>query len=390
FDCTTVCVNVEMPKSIYIRQKSLQILNKRTPTDMKDTIKYIIGKRLAESCCVAVDSESEMQIDIAFKHSESAGDHQFLIDREGTTIKTRSFRKKGVDRTEGDSTSAIIADLALCDESTVQLQFGVPPPAIQEAAEIDSMVYRRKSLFVGGRYLKLERNISQTPFVVEGKRVTELSVSEVIGDPIKDLIRCDSYNMVGSGREDADVRMLGDGRPFYIECTNPRITNITQEQISQIERHLTETGSAVQCRRLQIIRPEDTKIIKEGEEHKTKHYCALVWFATPLSSETLDKINRLGSEAIELDQATPIRVLHRRAPLVRKRKLLHLDLVHLEGHFYKVRIESEAGTYIKEFVHGDLGRTVPSLSSLSGNVTADIIELDVENVSLDFPPVVTE
>ncbi|KAJ2329443.1 putative tRNA pseudouridine synthase Pus10, partial [Coemansia sp. RSA 2673] len=50
---------------------------------------------------------------------------------------------------------------------------------------------------------------------------------------------------------------------------------------------------------------------------------------------------------------------------------------------------SEAGTYIKEFVHGDLGRTVPSLADMAG-VTADIIELDVENVSLDFPPTLVD
>ncbi|KAJ2856410.1 hypothetical protein J3B02_001614, partial [Coemansia erecta] len=232
----------------------------------------------------------------------------------------------------------------------------------------------------------LQRNISQTPFVVDGKRMTELSVSEVIGEPIKELALCDSYNLVGSGREDADVRMLGDGRPFYIECINPRKTNISQDLISQIEDQLIQENSPVQCRLLQIIKPEDTRIIKEGEENKTKHYCALVWFASVLSKETLEEINQVGSSEIVLQQNTPIRVLHRRSPLVRPRKLLRLEITHIEGHFYKVRIESEAGTYIKEFVHGDLGRTSPSLSSLAGGIVADILELDVENVSLDFPP----
>lgn len=37
------------------------------------------------------------------------------------------------------------------------------------------------------------------------------------------------------------------------------------------------------------------------------------------------------------------------------------------------------GTYIKEFVHGDLGRTVPSIGSLL-NCRADILQLDVTNV----------
>ncbi|KAJ2635960.1 hypothetical protein IW137_004084, partial [Coemansia sp. RSA 1287] len=88
---------------------------------------------------------------------------------------------------------------------------------------------------------------------------------------------------------------------------------------------------------------------------------------------------------IVLEQKTPVRVLHRRAPLTRPRKLLALAIEHIEGRFYRVRIESEAGTYIKEFVHGDLGRTVPSLAGLADS-PADIFELDVECVSLDFPP----
>lgn len=40
---------------------------------------------------------------------------------------------------------------------------------------------------------------------------------------------------------------------------------------------------------------------------------------------------------------------------------------------------ASAGTYIKEFVHGDLGRTVPSVGSLLDS-EADILQLDVTNV----------
>ena len=40
---------------------------------------------------------------------------------------------------------------------------------------------------------------------------------------------------------------------------------------------------------------------------------------------------------------------------------------------------ASAGTYIKEFVHGDLGRTSPSIGSLLGS-EADILQLDVTQV----------
>ena len=48
-------------------------------------------------------------------------------------------------------------------------------------------------------------------------------------------------------------------------------------------------------------------------------------------------------------------------------------------------LETQAGTYIKEFVHGDLGRTFPNLSSLL-ECEADIYQLDVAEVTLPYPP----
>ena len=41
-----------------------------------------------------------------------------------------------------------------------------------------------------------------------------------------------------------------------------------------------------------------------------------------------------------------------------------------------LNVLSSAGTYIKEFVHGDLDRTYPNVSSLTSN-KADIFQLDV-------------
>ena len=43
----------------------------------------------------------------------------------------------------------------------------------------------------------------------------------------------------------------------------------------------------------------------------------------------------------------------------------------------------QAGTYIKEFVHGDFGRTEPSLCSLL-DCECDILQLDVRDVNMKF------
>ncbi|KAK5985785.1 hypothetical protein GCK32_021643, partial [Trichostrongylus colubriformis] len=51
-------------------------------------------------------------------------------------------------------------------------------------------------------------------------------------------------------------------------------------------------------------------------------------------------------------------------------------------------IETQAGTYVKEFVHGDFGRTRPSMADLLGvsDAEVDILDLDVEKVEFDWPP----
>ncbi|KAJ2557748.1 hypothetical protein EV175_001150 [Coemansia sp. RSA 1933] len=395
FDSQDVLVGIELPKSIYLRHRSVQVAGKQQGIqsvvsevpEVKDVVRYLLQRQMADTCNMAIDPNSEMKIDIVFGHSETAEEHESIVADQAQPSEQSKYRrgKKGGAKQTGGSVSSVLAELARCSNDSFAQKFACPPATISSAAKVESLTFKRTSLFVGGRYLKLERNISQSLFIVEGRRVTETSVAEVIGVPIQKLVRCDEYNLVGSGREDADVRMLGDGRPFYIECINPRIKAVTQEQIHEIEAKLVSSNSPVQARHLQIIRPEDTSIIKEGEESKSKDYCALVWFSEQLSQGQIDEINNLGQREIVLQQKTPIRVLHRRAPLTRPKKLLSLAIEHIEGNFYKVKIESEAGAYIKEFVHGDLGRTTPSLAELTGHI-ADILELDVENVSLDFPP----
>lgn len=44
---------------------------------------------------------------------------------------------------------------------------------------------------------------------------------------------------------------------------------------------------------------------------------------------------------------------------------------------FQLHLTTQAGTYIKEFVHGDLGRTVPNLGEILG-CEVDILALDVE------------
>jgi tRNA pseudouridine synthase 10 len=91
-------------------------------------------------------------------------------------------------------------------------------------------------------------------------------------------------------------------------------------------------------------------------------------------------MTRLGSFPLEVKQRTPIRVLHRRSNIMRVRHVLTLRAERIDNHYFRLNLSTDAGTYVKEFVHGDLGRTVPSVSSLLGCKT-DIMDLDCEGIA---------
>lgn len=79
------------------------------------------------------------------------------------------------------------------------------------------------AILLAGRYCKLSRECSQSPWSVDGKTTKHGSVEEHIYNSVKSFFGADSGVLHGSGREDIDVRMLGRGRPFVLELANPKL-----------------------------------------------------------------------------------------------------------------------------------------------------------------------
>lgn len=274
----------------------------------------------------------------------------------------------------------------------------IPPVAPTEKAKFGSVTLLHASSHVGGRYLKFSREYSQTPWVIKGRKLAEHSVSDCFAEIIRKYHRADDTKFVTAGREDANVRMLGTGRPFYLEIINPRTPRLTDKEYKQIEEEINNQPihkENVQVRHLGYIKPKYTSIIKEGEETKTKRYRALVWLSEPLTDQLIERINKIGSTAFTIQQKTPVRVFQRRSAAIRP-KIIHTstiarlnqdaDLNSPEARYGVLKLHTQAGTYIKEYVHGDLGRTLPNLASVGSIHSADLLELDVMDVDLVWPP----
>ena len=241
-----------------------------------------------------------------------------------------------------------------------------------------------RSVYIYGRYRKLVRGIPQTRWYCRecrgagcercgftGKMYHE-SVDELISVKVIEAMDAADTTFHGAGREDIDALMLGDGRPFVIEVNEPRKRKTDLERLEQEINEYCEGKVIVSG--LRFVDHQTVRNLK-GARHD-KVYLATISCAG-VDRDTL--VSGLGEITGMIRQRTPTRVTHRRADLVRKRTVRSALLESFSGDSAVIRIECEAGLYVKELISGDSNRTVPSLSGAVGADVA-VTELDVVEV----------
>jgi tRNA pseudouridine synthase 10 len=243
----------------------------------------------------------------------------------------------------------------------------------------------RNDMFIFGRYLKHVPGLSQSRWrcrkcqgkgcnECEGKGKYYVSVEEKIGEPLKALSESDDYVLHASGREDVDATNSA-GRIFVIMLKSPKSREIDLEEAA---------GKIAESKEVSV---KDLKFVKRGfvevvtESHFDKTYSADAEFGKELGQEDIEKIQSLAG--VMLAQRTPNRVSHRRADLVRNRKVKEISVTKHEKNHAMITIKAEAGTYIKELISGDEGRTEPSIAGLLGT-TAKCTALDVSEIDDGF------
>ena len=96
-----------------------------------------------------------------------------------------------------------------------------------------------------------------------------------------------------------------------------------------------------------------------------KSYSVEVEADDPVEEEKLNEVVT-AFNGLTVDQRTPARVSHRRGDKVRKRRVLGISARKTAEKEFTLEITGQAGIYIKELVHGDGGRTVPSIAERLG------------------------
>ena len=243
-----------------------------------------------------------------------------------------------------------------------------------------------KSIYIYGRYNKLKRGIPQTKWHCKTCRglgcklcnysgkIYEDSVEELISTHALKMFNAKDESFHGAGREDIDVKMLGNGRPFVLEIKNPIKRKIDLYELKKIIN--TANINKVKLNELKFVDKEEIKLIKTKKYNKTYRVIIL--------GEKFFNIEKLKKAALSLrgkiiNQYTPTRVARRRANLIRDRKIYEIDVESVEKKYATLKIRSESGTYIKELITGDNGKTKPSISELIG-FPCEVYKLDVINI----------
>ena len=240
--------------------------------------------------------------------------------------------------------------------------------------DIDLLI---KSLYIYGRYKKLTRGIPQTRWPCSncnGKgckecdytgKLYETSVEESINPEFLKAASASDSAFHGAGREDIDVRMLGTGRPFVLELKEPKRRSLDLDYLQQKTNE--NNKDTVEILKLRFSDKDEVRKIKAEAENTKKRYRAVCEAENPIEEKEFKEKLTEAKDSLEghiIDQRTPHRVDHRRADKVRKKKIFELQGQFRSQNEFVFEIETQGGTYIKELISGDEGRTSPSLTEL--------------------------
>ncbi|XP_046383655.1 tRNA pseudouridine synthase Pus10 [Ischnura elegans] len=408
YDAKSFTCALSLPPSLQLREKSvLFFLSQRFPVvyslsdfpngfynyvTLKDAWKWTYGTKIAEILNKKNDNSPSQDffVEVNITYSDDEKECSCLLQMHADIFERRSKypHKYGGEVFTRKSVEAALADTS---QELFQQYYPCPPETPLVPAGYAPVSCYHNSLFVAGRYNKYSRILSQTPWVIDGERRVESSVQELISEIIVKAFKAQGSKFSASGREDVDVRTLGKGRPFAVELLDPHRVHVSPQELKDLQHEINNNAiGRIAIRDLQIVPKEELCKLKYGEEEKKKRYTALCVALTPPPPGALESLSEKVNDLV-LHQKTPIRVLHRR-PLAERLRTVHAataEVVPSEGgssesvHFI-LKLRTQAGTYVKEFVHGDFGRTEPSLGSLLG-VEVDVLALDVEEIELDWP-----
>lgn len=411
-------IHLSLPVTVSIREQAVyaRLLTKFPQLDkhlkdcfkVKDALKFVLMRRVSKVADAEFSTEAKTEINIETEYANKQSECMELYDKCKSQFTLKSKQKFDLTFSHSNVSRAL-SQLGV--KGLLSLKLDRPDRQVG----IQSVTITNQSVFLVGRYNKYSREMSQTPWFIH-EQLKRDSLEEIVTRVIRKHIACQSMStrarlarlslslafvtsesldleqssnrtfsqiletkFMASGREDIDVRMLGRGRPFLVELVNPASLEVDQSLFAQIKSEIkTDSNNTVNVNDLQIGDKEDiNRYLKQGEMEKQKIYRALCISTRAICQKDVDKISEI--KELRIEQETPMRVLHRRT-LSTRPKIIHelqIEPVENDDQKFYLNVTTEAGTYVKEFVNSDFGRTTPSLATILGECETDILQLDV-------------
>jgi tRNA pseudouridine synthase 10 len=367
-------------------KETLQHLKKRIPK--KDTPTTCF---LCESKFQRVDALTQKALDVTADYEYTT----FLVGIElPVAVEEREDEfKAAFNVSYGESIRHEFGRLLgkrIAEATGKEAEYKKPDLAVIVNPFLEQVRVQVNPLFVAGRYRKLVRTIPQSKWFCSscrgrgcekcggtGKMYPE-SVEELTSKQLLEAAEGEKTSFHASGREDIDARMLGSGRPFVIEVSKPKKRFLDLKKL-EAAVNANATGK-VEVSGLRFSSKDVVRRLKRGESAQ-KEYRVLIDFERKVSEDDLGLLEEKLSGLL-IKQQTPLRVLHRRADLIREKYIYEVKVKKLSLKRAEMKIRCQGGLYVKELVSGDEGRTKPSVSELLEN-RAKPLKLDVLNVIMD-------
>lgn len=357
-DCntSTFSIGVIVPKSVFLHRIAIiPYINEKLADEfgvniagmvmVKNVAKHFLSKLITNFSKKTLISDSELFVEVKYMNSNDQ-DGLAQIDSVMTGNKKRkeSFSSR-VSNLKSSDIKEYSPD-CLVDNSTFEIQV------------------LHSNIYLMGRYNKYCRSIR------------DMSARKLISVKLKELTNSTSVRLFMKGIEDYDVKILGNGKPFFIELNTPKLSNMEEQYI---DKYMKDINS------LETVSVSNLVKADKFAYNSVKNSSCVITYLAKLSTST-DILNdedvlRLNEmKGMSVDQAVPIRLLDSE-PFDTNQVCIHeMDLKREAGDFYELTIKVSGGCHVKEFIHGDLGRTEPSLKSILG-VSFEILQLDLTNFS---------
>ena len=217
---------------------------------IKDIWKWVNGPTLAMVLEVPFDLRSTFEVLLTFVHPVNMSECDFLYDLYPNTFHRRKNTRQGFEVFNRTNVTKAIEDVT---DNRFRKLYRCPPRPLAVPCDCDPITCLREAIYIAGRYNKYSRRLSQTPWLIDGVRKSELSIEEHVCRPLMDLVKAAECRFSASGREDVDVLMLGSGRPFVVEFINPRRVIFTREQLDAVQKMINDSTTDIAVRDVQVL-----------------------------------------------------------------------------------------------------------------------------------------